>query len=488
MTLPSGRARIYALAILGLIVLRLVAAAVLPLSADEAYYWLWSRHLGPGYFDHPPAIAWAIRFGTLLFRDSELGVRFGPIVLSVIASWFVWRTGAILLEDEEGGALSALLFNLTLMIGIETLAATPDAPAVATSAAFLYALAKVERTQDGRWWIAAGIAAGLALLSKYTAFFLGLGALAWLAFAPDARRWFLSPWIYAGGALAGAIFLPNLLWNATHGWETFVFQFSRVETGGFTLRFLFEFLAAQLLLATPFVFVLGAAGIAIAWSSPRTKLLTAIIAPSIVYFVVHALHDRVQGNWPSFLFPAFAIAAALAWRTDWGGRLGPVMGVVRGLAIPVAAILLLAAYAQALFGVVPMGRKDPLSRLLAVGFGDVARAVDQTRTRIGAAAVVTTDYASTGWLTFYLPRTDPVVPIVEPWRWAMAPRVPAALLSRPLLYVVENRNDRRDVVAAMFRDVVPEGTVLRRHGKAPVAVYDLYRVGGPRGPVMGWTP
>jgi hypothetical protein len=70
----------------------------------------------------------------------------------------------------------------------------------------------------------------------------------------------------------------------------------------------------------------------------------------------------------------------------------------------------------------------------------------------------------------------------------MAPRVPAALLSRPLLYVVENRNDRRDVVAAMFRDVVPEGTVLRRHGKAPVAVYDLYRVGGPRGPVMGWTP
>jgi 4-amino-4-deoxy-L-arabinose transferase-like glycosyltransferase len=59
-----------------LIALRFVAAAVLPLSADEAYYWLWSRHLSAGYFDHPPAIAWCIRFGTLLFGDTSFGVRF----------------------------------------------------------------------------------------------------------------------------------------------------------------------------------------------------------------------------------------------------------------------------------------------------------------------------------------------------------------------------------------------------------------------------
>jgi 4-amino-4-deoxy-L-arabinose transferase-like glycosyltransferase len=488
MSLPTGRARIFALSICGLVVLRLVAAAVLPLSADEAYYWLWSRHLAAGYFDHPPAIAWCIRFGTALFGATPLGVRFAAVLLSSAASWFVWRTGAIVLGDEDAGALSALLFNLTLMIGIETLAATPDAPAVATAAAFLYALAKVDESKDGRWWIAAGVAAGLALLSKYTAFFLGLGALAWLVFVPSARRWLLSPWTYAGGVLAGLIFLPNLLWNAAHGWETFVFQFSRVSTGGFTLRFLVEFLGAQLVLATPFIFALGAAGVAVAPTDARARLLTAMIAPSVAYFVIHTLHDRVQGNWPSFLFPAFAIAAAVAWRTRWQGRAAPALRAVRTLAIPVAAAMLLLTYAQALFGIVPMGRKDPLSRLLAVGFGDVARTVDRDRTQLGAAAVVTTDYASTAWLTFYLPASDRVVAIGEPYRWSMVAPVPSALLARPLLYVVEKRNDRRDLLASLFREVVPVGTVLRTHAKAPVAVYDLYRVSGPIGPVSGWTP
>ncbi len=488
MGIAAGRTRVFAIAICGLVALRLVAAAILPLSADEAYYWLWSRHLGAGYFDHPPAIAWCIRFGTVIFGDTPLGVRFASVLLSSAASWFVWRTGAILIGDEEGGALSALLFNLTLMIGVETLAATPDAPAVAASAAFLFCLAKLDQTQDGRWWIAAGLSAGLALLSKYTAFFLGAGALAWLVFVPTARRWLLSPWTYCGGALAGLVFLPNLMWNAAHGWETFVFQFRRVGAGGFTLRYLAEFLGAQLALATPFIFVLGVAGMVLAARTGRRQLLAAVIAPSAIYFIVHSLHDRVQGNWPSFLFPAFAIAAAAAWRADWRGAAAPGLRVARLLAVPAAAAMLLLGYAQALFGIVPMGRADPLSRLLAVGFGDVAYAVDTDRTRIGAAAIITTDYASTAWLAFYLPRQDRVVPIDEAERWSMAPAVPPALFQRPLLYVVEKRNDRRDLIAARFAEITPLGPVVRKHGTAAVAIYDLYRVSGPRAALAGWAP
>jgi len=64
-------------ALAGLAALRLIAGALLPLSADEAYYWLWSRHLAAGYFDHPPAIAYVIRAGTLLFGSVPFGVRLG---------------------------------------------------------------------------------------------------------------------------------------------------------------------------------------------------------------------------------------------------------------------------------------------------------------------------------------------------------------------------------------------------------------------------
>ena len=55
-----------ALAILGLVVLRLVAAAWTPLTFDEAYYWMWSKHLAGGYYDHPPGVAVVIRLGTLI--------------------------------------------------------------------------------------------------------------------------------------------------------------------------------------------------------------------------------------------------------------------------------------------------------------------------------------------------------------------------------------------------------------------------------------
>src|SRR6185437_15535051 len=121
----------YALAVALLTLLRFIAGAVLPLSADEAYYWLWSKHLAAGYYDHPPAIAWLIRGGTALFGDAPIGVRFLPLLSSIAASWFVWRSGAIVLRDEIAGRLCCLLFNLTLMIAVETMAATPDAPVIA---------------------------------------------------------------------------------------------------------------------------------------------------------------------------------------------------------------------------------------------------------------------------------------------------------------------------------------------------------------------
>ncbi len=297
------------------------------LSADEAYYWLWSRHLAAGYYDHPPAIAWVVRAGTLIFGATPLGVRIGGIVLSILATTFVWRTGAILLRDETQGARAALFFNLTLMISVETLAATPDAPAVATATAVLYALAKV--VQSGRRDAGGSPSASRpasACCRNTPRFFLGTGIAVWLLLSPAARRWLLTPWPYARRrARASLIFLPNLLWQASHGWMTFAFQFGRIAGGSFTLRFLFEFLGAQLLLASPFLFVLAALALAFERRGRDSAvfLLAAIVFPSALYFLIHSLHDRIQGNWPSFLYPALAIAAGAGLAHAATGPDGP---------------------------------------------------------------------------------------------------------------------------------------------------------------------
>ena len=173
-------ARWFATAIFLLFVLRLAVAAITPLSADEAYYWLWSKHLALSYLDHPPMVAFVIRAGTEIFGDTSLGVRFVPWLLSSIAatsSQAVGRAGALLLGDEDAGIIAALIFAVMPMTGIETLVATPDAPQVAAAAFLLWTLAKLQDSGRGAWWCGAGAAAGLGLLSKYTArCFLGFRA------------------------------------------------------------------------------------------------------------------------------------------------------------------------------------------------------------------------------------------------------------------------------------------------------------------------
>ncbi|HVU19632.1 MAG TPA: glycosyltransferase family 39 protein, partial [Rhizomicrobium sp.] len=348
-------------------------------------------------------------------------------------------------------------------------------PLIFCSAAFLWALAKVDETQDGRWWLIVGAAGGLALLSKYTAFFLGAGALAWIVFVPSARRWLLSPWPYLGAILAFAIFAPNLWWNETHHWMTFAFQFGRVGTGHFTLRFLFEFLGAQFLLATPFIFVCGVFGL----FRKETALLTAIILPSVAYFAIHSLHDRVQGNWPCFLFPAFAVAAAGAMQF-WGGRLAKAEAWSARLAVPVAATLLTLCYLQAIFGVIAMGRSDPFARLLGFGVADVTKQLDPH------AAILTTDYETTSWFAFY--GRQPVAQINEDQRWGDSPSPGPEFLSRPLLYIAEQTRDRHQLVAQHFADVALLGMIDRSRSGKPVAHYLIYRVSGLQGAAPGREP
>ncbi len=478
-------------ALVVLCALRLLAGALLPLSSDEAYYWLWSRHLAAGYFDHPPAIAFLIRAGTLIFGDTPFGVRAGAIALSFVTSWFVWRLGAILGRDEKVGALACLFFNLTLMASVEMLAATPDAPSIATSAVFCWALAKLAESKDGRWWIVAGFAAGLGLLSKYSAFFLGAGAVLWLVASPPMRRWLASPWPYLGAALAFVLFAPNLWWNACHGWATFGFQLARVESGHFTLRYLFEFLGAQAALASPFILILGCVGLSAATVARRENLalVAAILWPSILYFSWHSLHDRVQGNWPCFLYPMLCVAAALALhRTDWTGWRAIIVRWSARIAVPFAAALLLGGYAQALIGVVPMGRKDPVARLLATGLPKVADALDQLRSAQHATAILTTDYASAAWFSFYAPGHPPIVDIGEDYRWPDAPKPDARLMAPPALYICETRRNRRDLVEAHFTQVVEIARIDRKQVGIAIAHYVVYRVSGPKGTPVGRMP
>lgn len=472
------------LVVVALTLARFALAPFIPLAYDEAYYWRWSTHFATGYFDHPPLVAWLVGIGTSIAGDNEFGVRLIPLVLSVPASWAVWRSAAILFGDR-GLAMSALVFfNLTLIVAVGTILATPDASLLIASAFLLYCLAKIVETGRPLWWLAAGVVVGIGLLAKFTALFWPPSIFLWLLFSPRMRPWLRTPWPWIALMLAFVIFFPNLAWNANHDWATFVKQFGRVEIGAFTPQYLFEHLGTEIGMATPVIFLLGWLGIAAFFTrrgGPRTAriLLVALVLPTTLYFIFHALHARVEGNWTGPIFPAFVLAAAAAvHQVEWHGTMARLVGVLRSWAVPIGLVFVLAIYGQTLTGLLPLGTWDPTASRIGAGIEAIAEEVEAIREEEGATLILTDSYAMTGWMSFYNP-TDPMLvhQYNEPERWVQEPPPSAEQLAGPILAIVE-AGDPIAAVEAAFGTAEKIATLTRMRGSLTVAEYDIYRLPG----------
>jgi len=482
------------LTILVLVALRLAAAAWTPLTFDEAYYWMWSKHLAFGYYDHPPMVAFVIRLGTLIAGDTELGVRLISILLALPMSWAVYHTAAILFGGRRVAATATILLNVTLMAAVGTLIVTPDAPLLVAASFVLFFLAKVLQTGRGAWWLAVGVAVGTALLSKYTALFFGPAILIWLAMVPKLRRWLISPWPYLGGIVAFAVFAPVVLWNADHHWVSFIKQLGRARIEDFRPAFIAELIPTQIAFATPLVWILGVMGLyallrrdAGAWSA--RMLITSTFWTIVAYFVWHSLHARVEANWFAPVYPAFAIAAAVAANlVRWDGRQQRLVDFCRRWAAPSGILLFALLIVQANTGALSGYRRDATVRSVGVGWRQLAGEIEAVRGRVGAACVLAPDYGTTGWLAFYLPKGTCVVQQSQRIRWINMPEPEPAQLAGKLLYVDEVRPGGRPDLQERFARVEKVAELKRMRGPLTIETYALDLLEGPKGDVLDRSP
>lgn len=457
-------------ALLAVTALRLAVAAAMPLAPDEAYYWVWSRVLQGGYLDHPPMIALFIRAGTQLTGEGAFGIRLaGPLAIA-LASLALADAGNRLFRDRRPGAWAAALFNATLLVGAGGILATPDLPLLVFWTFALWAIARLHAAQDGRWWLAFGLFAGLALASKYTAVLLGAGALAWLISCRAAWRWWRDWRLYAGGTIALLAFAPVIAWNAGHGWASFAKQGGRVAAAsGFTPRYLGELLAGQVGLATPIVFLLcvaGVAGAALAWwrrGDAAAGLLAALVLPGAGLFLWQATGSRVQGNWPGILYPAACIAAVAFAPPRLRRWQAPAVGL--GL------VLALAAYLQAVLQPLALPRRlDPTLAQLG-GWDGLAAAVEAERRRTGAEFVAAEEYGLAAQLALRLPPGVPVAGLEQDrWRFFALPPPPPGLTG--LLVQSTRRDSAPEWTGA---EPLPE-EVLRARGGEVAEHYRLFRI------------
>jgi 4-amino-4-deoxy-L-arabinose transferase-like glycosyltransferase len=441
--------RIWLAALVGLTALRLILAATLPLAPDEAYYWLWSRHLQAGYFDHPPMVAVFIRIGTVFLGASPLGVRLlGPLAAGV-GSLLLWRAGEDICPNRHAGLIAAGLFNATIIAGAGAILMTPDTPLILFWTAAIAGLGRLLASRDPRWWLAIGTAAGLALLSKYTAALLLAGIGLWLPTTREGRRALATPWPWAGLALAFIVFAPNLGWNHAHGWVSYFKQGGRVTAfdPARSLQFLAELVFGQIALVTPISFALMAAGI---WRLTRARnavaalLLWLTLLPAAI-FLENTIAERVQANWPAIITPAACIAAACLPEAILSRWLKP--------ALACGFLLTLLVYAQAAIALFPLSPKSDPTALQLAGWGDLSNRIAAYH----AGFVTANDYATSAELAYHA--TGTLVAGFEP-RWRYFSFAPADLAGKSGI-LVTRRTDTPcpDLLGTVSRQS-PRGTVM----------------------------
>jgi Dolichyl-phosphate-mannose-protein mannosyltransferase len=483
-----------ALTVIALVLMRLVGAAWTPITFDEAYYWIWAKNLAFGYYDHPPGVALVIRLGTMIAGDTEFGVRLVSILLALPMSYAVFRTAEILFGGTRVAANATILLNVTLMAAVGTLIVTPDSPLLVASSFVLFSLAKLLESGRGAWWLVVGVAVGLALLSKYTAMFFGPAIVIWLISVPKLRRWFFSPWLYLGGLAALAVFSPVILWNADHHWVSFIKQLGRSQIDHFRLSFLVELIPTQVAFATPLVFILGAMGLSALvrredGALASRALISAMFWVITLYFLWHATHARVEANWFAPVYPALAIAAAVAADvTQWERRQQRLANFCLRWASPVGILMFAALIVQANTGWLSGFRRDATVRSIGVGWIPLAAEIEATRARLGAACVLAPDYGTASWLLFYLPKDTCVVQPTQRIRWVNTPEPDPAKLWGKLLWVDEVRASLQPYVTNTFTKIERVGEFKRMRGPLVIETYGLDLVEGPKRAVLDNSP
>lgn len=236
----SGR-KVIIFFLLAWALLNLLQAAITGLDGDEAYYWLFSRRLDWGYFDHPPMVALFIRLGEW-FSHGPLFTRLGTVLLSVGAIVFGFKALPAHLQRPRW---YLLVFASVPLFHVYGFVVTPDSALLFFTAVFFFAYKLfLEKETPARIVFLALSMVGL-WYSKYHGVFPVLFTFLSnprLALRPAA-------WIALMLALAG--FVPHLIWQYHHDWASFRYHLSERIGSRYRIDKTTNYLLSQLLVWGP---------------------------------------------------------------------------------------------------------------------------------------------------------------------------------------------------------------------------------------------
>ncbi len=446
---------------------------------DEAQYWFWAQHPAFGYYSKPPLVAWLIALTTAAFGDSEFAIRLSAPLLHAGAAGIVYAIAARL-YDRRTGFWSALAYVTLPGVSLSAFIISTDAVLLPCWAAALYAFIRAREPGGGRWWLVAGIAAGLGLLAKYAMAYWLLSALGLVLLVPGERR-NLRPMLAATG-IAVLIYLPNLWWNWSHGFVSYRHVRDNAGLAGSLVHptaFL-EFLGSQFGVIGPLFF---AALIALALSprvlaEPRARLLAAFALPTLAMMLAVSLLSRAQPNWAA---PAYVsgIVLVVAWALGRSWRRW--VGVSVALNLAATVMLFGTTDALAAIGVAVPARYDPLHRLR--GWRELGQSVGAILATQPGLTLLADDRELLAALIYYVRphpfgavEWNPIPGITDQWR----------LMNnignhRGEDFLAVTVHGLIDEMRPEFAELTPLTTIATHSGPGGGTVYTVYSARGFRG-------
>jgi membrane-associated phospholipid phosphatase len=302
-----GEAVGFSLLILSIFRIYYILTGPFDLSADEAHYWEWSRHIDWSYYSKGPMIAYLISLGTSLFGDTVFGVRICAVVLSAASSFLLYLMGREL-YDEKTGFVSALLLQVVPLYSVYGILFTIDSPFIFFWILSLYFFQKLLQRQPygdhketfDYYWVLLGISVGAGLLTKYTMVFFFFSAFLFLLSSKSSRRHLAAPGPYVAAIVSLALFSPVILWNAANGWVTLKHTAGQAHVAaGLRISAIsfFEFIGSQVGVVTPVLFVLICTALWKMRKSEKGAFLCWFSMPILIFFLLKSLQGKVQANW-----------------------------------------------------------------------------------------------------------------------------------------------------------------------------------------------
>lgn len=348
---------------------------------DELYFLDLARHLDWGYVDCAPMVAIYGKVA-LLLGGSLPALR----VLPMLAGAALVALTVLLARELGGGSFAQALAGLCVVVvpiylaidGLMTMNAFE--PLFWMGCAWL--LARIVRTGDPRLWLWFGVLAGLGLENKHSTALFGAAVVAGLLLSPQ-RRELGRRWIWLGAAVALVIFLPNVIWQAAHGFPTLEDLSNVREMGKNVSLSPIEFIAQQVLIMHPVtlaVWLVGLASLLVGRLSRFRVLGWTYVALLAIMITLKAKNYYLVPIYPMLLAAGgVTIEDWLERRSALRARLWPraaILTVVAALGAVLAPIFLpvlppaqLVAYQEAL------GLAPPKTEVAHVGplpqyFGD----------------------------------------------------------------------------------------------------------------------